>query len=207
VHSIQLKDDKVINATRVYGGMCSAGEGPGYGIVIAEEQYEAVPAQWPKTPVMGKRYRLVDEVSTWNVDELIEQCRRFEGRFGAQFYGRNSFRGLEEYLNIFRRRGAQFILAEAPSTNDEGHIRFHINILQDVLLKGLLDRSDLEGSILHHNLHKIKETETAKATDIKFPTIAAAGYALTALEVLQGYEEEQRLAELFWEEVYGEWDD
>ena len=206
MHQLKLKDDTVINALRVYGGMSPAGEGLGYGIVVAEEQYQSgPPVSYAASPPTAKRYRLVDEVSTWKVDELIEHCRRFEGRYGTQFYGRNSFRGLEDYLNIFRRGGGEFILAEAPSTDDEGHIRFHINILQDVLREGLLERSDLEGSILHHNLHKIKETETARATDIKFPTIAGAGYALAALEVLKGYEEEQRLAELLLEEDV--WDD
>jgi hypothetical protein len=59
-----------------------------------------------------------------------------------------------------------------------------------VLRKGSLDRKEIEGSILYHNLHKMDEGETTKATDIKFPTIAAAGYALAALEVFQDLKEE-----------------
>jgi hypothetical protein len=199
---------KMINAIRVYGGVSPAGEGPGYADVFAEEQYEvAPPISYAASPTMGKRYRLVDEIATWDVAELIARCAEFAGRYGATFYGRNSFKGLKEYLNLSWRRGTPFTLVEAPSTDDKGNIRFHINVLQDVLRKGSLDRKEIEGSILYHNLHKMDEGETAKATDIKFPTIAGAGYALSALEVLQGFEEESRMVEMMLEEEYGEWDD
>lgn len=188
---------KTISVRRIVGGMAVPGDKAGFGCVLAEEVAPTQPATYAEKPGPSFCYCLLEEVETWELHELIEKCRVLAGRYNTIFYGRSSYEPLKEFLSIYNRQGAgSFYLQEAPGTNETGLIRYHIDMLKDILFRCMLDKTELERSALHGHLMEVPIKDMARVTDLMFPGPASLAYAVTALTTYQPFEEEQRLADL-----------
>jgi hypothetical protein len=162
---------------RIYGGMQWPASNPGAVVVVAED-LEMDPA------LDERKLWILDEYENRNPSELIGRCSEFKGLMQIEkFYGDTTNRPMMTFL---RSTKANFSLKIAPFVDQPTAHEAYLSLIREKtsVTKKVLAFGDK--SALPAKLSSIADSlPTGDSFKTDFPQIAALGYALSALVVLQ----------------------
>jgi hypothetical protein len=177
---------------RVVGGIGWPGEKPGYAVIVGEELY-------PRSGERDRRIHLLEEiVDVSHFGELLTRCAELARAFKVQrnvtvkgFYARMDEISRDQYFAWRERNREDLFVTRAPNSQDDGSIRFFIDLLNDRASQGNLHLTLSERFQTKGRLTEVQETDISTAKDSQYPAVAALGYAVVYLAHFLPEEEEE----------------
>lgn len=173
MNSIEWQGRK-IKLGKKYGGVGWPGE-TGWGVVVAKELY----------PIVGtNQYRIfvLADVEERSTNQLLTRCAELKERFDvSEFCGRydKNFMETVDLWNAEQRQFPQMYIYSAANSED-GHLAYHLDILESRLRKGQKTLFFSDDSKLPEEIDAVPPWIISTATDTQFPAVAALGYAVAA---------------------------
>jgi len=173
-------ESKKIEFTRIMGGIGWPGQRPGFVVVVGMEKF-------PKIGTNNYNIHVLDEAEDVDLKALFKHADRFMTKYNFEdFFCRydRAFTNLADEFSLHRK---PFFYSAPFSEN--GDISYHIRTL-----KGLLDKGDKslhlsKTSNLPGHLQEISLFGDTMP-DLKYPAVAALGYAVTGLRFLGPLDDE-----------------
>lgn len=177
-------EEKKLELGRIFGGIAWPGidNNPGFAVVVGED----------RLPEVGGRIyhcHLLAEIEDNDTGQLLRKCAELKARLEVEdFYGRYDKSNMN-FLDFWNRdardrRIPEFYIYSAIASED-GKIGYHLNILKDRLRPERKTLHLSEQSRLPGYLGKLPISGTATLTDSQYPAVAALGYAVSALTLLE----------------------
>jgi len=178
---------------RVIGGIgWPSGEKPGFVCIVGENEHE-------RKRLKQRDYYVVTEHSDHDVEKLVNRCYDFQNKYLVETWYANADNVLMIYFvdrfneKLSKKKKGIYVV-HAPFGDDNHNLRLYANQIRSRTRPATKTLHFGEASLIPGTLRELSPDDVLKRRAEEHPTIAALGYAISALE--EPYSERETEREL-----------